>query len=73
MAETGSDLDQLTNVGEREGLQIPDEETTALVPYMRGISLGKVVKATLARFLPGTAIAMGGQTVFWPVMGPDGP
>lgn len=53
-------------------LQKSEEKTTELVPYERGISLRKVVKGTLARFLPGAAIAMGGLAVFWPPMGPDG-
>ena len=54
-------------------LQKTEEKATELVPYKRGISLTKVVKGTLARFLPGTALAMSGLGVFWPPMGPDGP
>jgi len=54
-------------------LQKSEEKTTELVPYKRGISLTKVVKGTLARFLPGTVIAMGGISAFWPPTGLDGP
>ena len=40
-------------------LQKSDDKRTELVPYRRGVSLSKVAKGTLARFLPGSVIGMG--------------
>jgi len=70
MADKGIDLDQWTNEGESIEPQIPDEESTELVPYERGISLQKVGKGTLARYLPGSVIGMAVlQLVDLPLMG----
>ena len=53
-------------------LQELEEKTTELVPYKRGISLSKVAKGTLARFLPGSVIGMGALSIIIPPGGVGG-
>lgn len=53
-------------------LQATDEKMTELVPYKRGISLCKVAKGTLARFLPGSVIGIGALSAIIPPGGLDG-
>jgi hypothetical protein len=71
MADTGTDLDKATKEGEGLGLQIPDEGTTGLVPYDRGVPLREIAKGTVARFLPGSVIGMGLLSAIIPPAGLD--
>lgn len=53
-------------------LQKTDENATELMPYERGISLSKVLKGTIGRFLPGSVIGMGALSALIPPGGLGG-
>jgi hypothetical protein len=53
-------------------LQKTEENTTELMPYKRGVSLSKVLKGTIARFLPGSVIGMGALSALIPPGGLSG-
>ena len=53
-------------------LQKSDENATELMPYERGLSLSKVLKGTVARFLPGSVIGMGALSALIPPGGLSG-
>lgn len=53
-------------------IQKPDGNTKELLPYKRGLSLSKVAKGTLARFLPGSVIGLGALSVIIPPGGLGG-
>ena len=53
-------------------LQTTEENGTELMPYKRGVSLGKVLKGTIARFLPGSVIGMGALSLLIPPGGLSG-
>ena len=53
-------------------LQKTEENATELMPYKRGVSLGKVLKGTIARFLPGSVIGMGVLSALIPPGGLSG-
>lgn len=53
-------------------LQTTEENATELMPYKRGVSLGKVLKGTTARFLPGSVIGMGALSLLFPPGGLSG-
>ncbi len=74
MADTGTDRDQGAKDGEGMELQIPDEETTELVPYERGVSLREVRNGySLPDSLPGSVIGMGVLSAIIPPAGLDLP